>query len=172
MISRGLYRKLYRAWVIAMALMGAGIVASLIKGLDWEEAASILFTAGILWAFRSAFYRAETASVFRLNAAWIISLAALLVAVTWVGLFAYSHVQYRDTLWWDFALHGDASRFLRASLVAAFLLGAIALNSVLWAPQTSPGTANPRYCPRIGRPKRRSGSGHCPHGRQGVPDLG
>ncbi|MGJ8589471.1 MAG: bifunctional lysylphosphatidylglycerol flippase/synthetase MprF [Yoonia sp.] len=130
-ISRGLYRKLYRAWVIAMALMGAGIVASLIKGLDWEEAASLLFTAGILWAFRSAFYRAETASVFRLNAAWIISLAALLVAVTWVGLFAYSHVQYRDTLWWDFALHGDASRFLRASLVAAFLLGAIALNSVL-----------------------------------------
>jgi phosphatidylglycerol lysyltransferase len=130
-ISRGLYRKLYRAWAIAMALMAAGIIASLVKGLDWEEAASLVVTAALLWAFRSAFYRVEGVSVFRLNTAWIVSLAALLAAVTWVGFFAYSHVQYRDALWWDFALHGDASRFMRASLAAAFLLGGIALNSIL-----------------------------------------
>jgi phosphatidylglycerol lysyltransferase len=130
-ISRGLYRKLYRAWLIAMALMAAGIVASMLKGLDWEEAAGLLFTVGILGAFRSAFYRAEGVSVFRLNITWIVSLAGLLAAVTWVGFFAYNHVQYRDALWWDFALHGDASRFLRASLVAAFGLGGIALNSIL-----------------------------------------
>jgi len=130
-ISRGLYRKLHRAWVIAMTLMAAGIIASLFKGLDWEEAAGLMFTASILMAFRSAFYRVESASVFRLNTAWIVSLAALLAAVIWVGFFAYSHVQYRNTLWWDFALHGDASRFLRASLVVAFVLAAIALNSLL-----------------------------------------
>jgi phosphatidylglycerol lysyltransferase len=130
-ISRGLYRKLYRAWVIAMILMGLGIVASLLKGLDWEEAASLVFTTSILGAFRSAFYRVEAPSVFRLNTAWIVSLAALLAAVTWVGFFAYSHVEYRDTLWWEFALRGDASRFLRASLVVAFVLAGIALNSVV-----------------------------------------
>ncbi len=130
-ISRGLYRKLYRAWVIAMTLMAAGIIASLLRGLDWEEAASLILTASLLGVFRSAFYRVESTSLFRLNSAWIISLAALLAAVTWVGFFAYSHVEYRDALWWDFALRGDASRFLRASLVGALVLAGIALNSVL-----------------------------------------
>lgn len=141
-ISRGLYRKLYRAWVIAMILMGLGIVASLLKGLDWEEAASLVFTTSILGAFRSAFYRVEAPSVFRLNTAWIVSLAALLAAVTWVGFFAYSHVEYRDTLWWEFALRGDASRFLRASLVVAFVLAGIALNSVVMG-RGKPGGVQP-----------------------------
>ncbi|WP_323038125.1 bifunctional lysylphosphatidylglycerol flippase/synthetase MprF [Pararhodobacter sp.] len=130
-VSRGLYRKLYRAWLLAMALMVVGILTSLFKGLDWREAASLLLTVGVLGTFRSAFYRVEGGSVFRLNAAWIVSLGALLAAVTWVGFFAYSHIGYQDALWWDFALHSDASRFLRASFVAALVLLAIALNSVM-----------------------------------------
>jgi len=130
-ISRGLYRKLHRAWIIAMALMIAGILASLLKGLDWQEAVGLALTTGILWAFRSAFYRASVNSVFRLNGAWMVSLGALLAAITWVGFIAFNHVEYRDTLWWDFALYGDASRFLRASLVLAIILAAIALNSIL-----------------------------------------
>jgi phosphatidylglycerol lysyltransferase len=137
-IARGLYHKLYRAWVIAVALMTVGIIASLLKGLDWEEAVGLLFTASILLAFRSAFYRVEGASVFRLNSAWMLSLGGLLAAVTWVGFFAFSHVEYRDALWWDFALHGDASRFLRASLVVAFALVGIALNSFLVVHSKSP----------------------------------
>lgn len=130
-ISRSLYRKLYRAWVIAMVLMATGIAASLLKGLDWETAASLVLTAGVLGAFRSAFYRVEGSSVFQLNTAWIVNLAALLATITWVGFFSYSHVEYRDALWWDFALHGDASRFLRASTVVALVLAVIALNSIL-----------------------------------------
>lgn len=130
-IARGLYRKLYRAWLIAMVLMGAGLLASVAKGLDWEEAAGILVSLAVLGAFRSAFYRVEGASAFHLSVGWIISLFALLAAVFWIGLFAYSHVNYRDALWWQFALTGDASRFLRASLVVALLMVGIALNSVL-----------------------------------------
>ncbi|MGY9049521.1 hypothetical protein P775_24140 [Puniceibacterium antarcticum] len=130
-ISRGLYRRLFRAWAIAMFLMGVGFVASLAKGLDWGEAASMLTTITLLGAFRSVFYRVETASVFRLNGAWMVSILALLAAVFWIGLFAYSHVDYSNELWWQFALHSDASRFLRASLVIALIMAGIALNSVL-----------------------------------------
>lgn len=130
-VARGLYRKLYRAWFVAMALLGAGILASLLKGLDWESAVWLMFVAVLLWAFRSAFYRIEGASVFRLTEPWILSFAALLAAITWVGFFAYSHVDYRNAMWWDFALHGDAPRFLRGSLVAAFVLAGIALNSLV-----------------------------------------
>jgi phosphatidylglycerol lysyltransferase len=61
-ISRGLYRKLHRAWAIAMVLMAVGMAASIFKGLDWEEAVGMGLTLGLLGAFRSAFYRANTAS--------------------------------------------------------------------------------------------------------------
>ncbi|NIZ12742.1 bifunctional lysylphosphatidylglycerol flippase/synthetase MprF [Phaeobacter sp. HF9A] len=131
-VARGLYRKLYRAWVIAMGLMVVGLTASLIKGLDWEEALGMLFTLVLLGSFRSAFYRVEATSVFRLNTAWIVSVLALMAAIFWIGLFAYSHVEYRDALWWKFAMHADASRFLRASLVVALILLGITLNSILY----------------------------------------
>lgn len=131
-ISRGLYRKLYGAWVIAMTLMAVGLVASLLKGLDWEEAAGMLGTLALLGAFRSAFYRVEATSVFRLNTAWVVSILALMAVVFWIGFFAYSHVEYRDALWWRFALDGDASRFLRASLVVALILLGVILNSLLY----------------------------------------
>jgi phosphatidylglycerol lysyltransferase len=130
-ISRGLFRKLYRAWIIAMILMIVGFAASIVKGLDWEEALGMLLTIGLLGLFRSAFYRAESVSVFRLNGTWIVSLITLFAAITWIGALSYSHVEYRDALWWEFAWQGDASRYLRASLVVAFLLAAIALDSVL-----------------------------------------
>jgi phosphatidylglycerol lysyltransferase len=37
----------------------------------------------------------------------------------WLGLFAFKHVEYSHALWWQFALEGDASRFLRGSVAAA-----------------------------------------------------
>ena len=130
-ISRGLYRKLYRAWQIAMILMIGGFITALAKGLDWKEALILLATIGILGAFRSAFYRVERASVFRLSPGWVVSIAALLAAIFWVGLFAYSHVEYEDSLWWKFAWNGDASRFLRASVLVAVIFGTLAFNAFL-----------------------------------------
>lgn len=131
--ARGLIRKLYRAWVVATGLMTLGLVTSLAKGLDWQEALSMLAALGLLAVFRSAFYRIEGGSVFRLDSTWTVSLVGLLATTIWIGLFAHSHIAYRDALWWQFAWHGDASRFLRASLAAAVILGAISFQSLLTA---------------------------------------
>ncbi|WP_171098569.1 bifunctional lysylphosphatidylglycerol flippase/synthetase MprF [Ruegeria sp. HKCCD7255] len=130
LVSRGLFRKLYRAWVVAMLLMVAGFCASLTKGLDTHEAISMLVTIGLLAMFRDAFYRVSGASIFRLNIPWLVSVVALLAVIFWIGLFAYSHVQYQNALWWDFAWNADASRFLRSSLVVAVILGVVAVNSL------------------------------------------
>lgn len=134
-LARGLYRKLHRAWVLAMLMMAVGLVASLLKGLDWKESLSMLVALGILGLLRPAFYRAESASALRLDGRWLISVTALLAALFWIGLFAHSHVPYRDDLWWQFTWHGDASRFLRASLAGAIILAAIALNALLGSRQ-------------------------------------
>jgi phosphatidylglycerol lysyltransferase len=42
---------------LALALLIAAVFASLLKGLDWEEALLAAFAALILWAGRGAFYR-------------------------------------------------------------------------------------------------------------------
>lgn len=141
-IARGLYRKLYRAWAIAMALMVLGLAVSLAKGLDWKEALSMLATCLVLGSFRSAFYRVEGASVFRLNGPWFVTITALLAITVWIGLFAYSNVPYRDTMWWQFALRGDASRFLRATLAGAVILTVIGVNSMI-SGQSRRGKAPP-----------------------------
>jgi phosphatidylglycerol lysyltransferase len=130
-VARGLYRRLYRAWVVAIGLMALGLLASLAKGLDWHEALSMLAFLGLLALFHRAFYRIEGGSIFRLDPAWIVSLAGLLGTMIWIGFFAHSHTAYRDTLWWQFAWHGDASRFLRAALAAAVILAGISLQSLL-----------------------------------------
>ncbi len=132
-VARGLHRKLHRAWAAAMVLLGMGLAASLAKGLDWEEALLLLIAMGMLWLFKSAFYRVEGAAIFRLNAVWIGSVIAVVGAAFWIGLFAYSHVPYRDALWWQFSLNGDASRFLRASLAIAIVLVALGVNSFVMA---------------------------------------
>ncbi|WP_424830804.1 bifunctional lysylphosphatidylglycerol flippase/synthetase MprF [Ruegeria sp.] len=130
LVSRGLFRKLYRAWVVATLLMVAGFFASLAKGLDTHEALSMLATIGMLAMFRGAFYRVSGASIFRLNIPWLVSVIVLLAVIFWVGLFAYSHVEYQNALWWDFAWNADASRFLRSSVVVAVIVGIVAVNSL------------------------------------------
>ncbi len=130
LVSRGLFRKLYRAWVVAMLLMVAGFAASLAKGLDTHEAFGMLATIAVLALFRGAFYRVSGASIFRLNIPWLVSVVALLAVIFWIGLFANSHVQYQNALWWEFAWNGDASRFLRSSLVVAVILGIVAVTSL------------------------------------------
>ncbi|WP_170784525.1 bifunctional lysylphosphatidylglycerol flippase/synthetase MprF [Ruegeria lacuscaerulensis] len=130
LVSRGLFRKLYRAWIVAMLLMVAGFVASLTKGLDTHEAIGMVAAIALLATFKDAFYRVSGASIFRLNIPWLISVFALLAVIFWIGLFAYSHVEYQNALWWEFAWNGDASRFLRSSLVVAVILGVVAVTSL------------------------------------------
>jgi phosphatidylglycerol lysyltransferase len=137
--ARGLYRRLYRAWLVAEALLILGVVASLVKGLDWEEAGVMLLAAAGLAVFRGAFYRVEGGSVFRLDARWVVSLVGLLSALIWIGALAHSNVAYRDALWWQFAWNGDASRFLRGSLAAAVFLAGISFQSLLVARSRMPG---------------------------------
>ena len=130
-IAAGLYRKLYRAWLFAMVLIAVGFAVSLAKGLDWIEALSMIAAFAVLGLLRPAFYRAEDVSLFRLDRRWLLSVLVLAAAVLWVGLFAYDHVDYRNSLWWQFSWNGDAPRFLRASLVVAIVLAAVLVNSLI-----------------------------------------
>ena len=130
-VARGLYRRLHRAWIVAVLLLGLGLVFSLLRGFDWEEALVLAAALILMLAFRTAFYRVSAASVLRLNARWLATVVMLAGAIFWIGLFAFQHVAYSDTLWWRFSWDGDAPRFLRSSLAVAVVLAAISLNTLL-----------------------------------------
>ena len=119
LLSQGLARRLDAAYYLTMVTVIAGVVASLMKGFDYEEALLLIALTAVLRLSRPAFNRRAAFFATRFSAAWIAAVAAALVASVWLGLFAFKHVEYSHDLWWQFELEGNASRFLRGSVGAA-----------------------------------------------------
>lgn len=119
-LGAALRRRLDAAWGATVALLVVGISASVLKGLDWEEAAVLGVVLLVLVASRRAFYRPAALTSDVLTPGWLVSLVAVVGASIWVGVLAYRHLDYSSELWWQFAVRGNAPRFLRASAGAVF----------------------------------------------------
>lgn len=126
LLASGLYRRLDAAFWMTRALLLAGAVFSLIKGLDYEEASALILIAGLLQWTRGAFYRRTSFTAEVLTPAWIATLAVAVGLSIWIGFFAYKHVDYQNDIWWHFGPHANAARFLRAGLASAVLAVAAA----------------------------------------------
>jgi phosphatidylglycerol lysyltransferase len=118
LLSQGLARRLDAAYLLTVLAMVAGIVASLLKGADYEEAIMLAAILLVLWRARPAFDRRAALFDTRFSPGWIMAVVAAVGASVWLGLFAFKHVEYSHDLWWQFELHGEASRMLRASVGA------------------------------------------------------
>lgn len=127
LLAPGLYRRLDGALVATRALLIAGALFSLLKGVDYEEAVLCLTIATLLQWTRAAFYRRTALTGQPFTMAWLASVAAVLAVAAWSGFFAYRHVDYSADLWWEFAAHDDAPRFLRALLAVGVLLAGVAI---------------------------------------------
>jgi len=116
LLARGLQRRLDAAYHLAIALLIAGIVASMFKGFDYEEAIVLLLILIAIWPTRRHFYRKASLFSERFNASWLAAIFIVLGCTVWLGFYSYRHIEYADSLWWRFAFSGDASRFLRATV--------------------------------------------------------
>lgn len=130
-VARGLAKRLWRAWVVSVALLPAGAVFALSRGLDWEEAVLLGLLTVLLIGFRDTFYRRSAINPFALTWSWLAAVLATVIASVWLGFFSYRHVEYANTMWWDFALDGDAPRFLRASVLAFAVIAAVGLDAAI-----------------------------------------
>jgi phosphatidylglycerol lysyltransferase len=122
-LSRGLMRRLSSAWTMAVAVIGTGMVVSLAKGFDWEEALILGGVLVLLLTHRTAFYRKAGIFAEPLEPRWLIALTFVLACSIWLGFTAFQNVDYSHDLWWEFSWQDDASRFLRSSL-GAIIIGA------------------------------------------------
>lgn len=129
-LAPALQRRLNAAYWLVHVLLAAGIVCSLAKGLDYEEAIVLSLIAFLMVPYRNEFYRRTSLLDEPFTFGWTIAIVCILGAAFWLMLFAYKHVEYDDALWFQFAFDADAPRSLRAMLAAMLgvaILGAMHL---------------------------------------------
>ena len=131
LLARGLFRRLDDAFLLTVGVLCAGILFSILKGIDYEEALALGLTLLMLVSTRRAFYRKAALRKILLSDAWIATVAIVILGSIWLGLFAFKHVEYSTGLWWQFAYHGDAQRFLRASITVSGVAVGLLLLAVL-----------------------------------------
>lgn len=131
LLSRGISRRLDASYYLSAAALGVGLVASLLKGADYEEATVLGLLLLALWSARVRFDRRAALSATPFSPAWMAAVVSVVFASVILGLFAFKHVEYAPDLWWQFALGAEASRFLRASVGAAVVLLAFGLSRLL-----------------------------------------
>lgn len=131
LVARGLYRRLHRAWIMTIMLLLLGIFAAFIQFNSWLHPALLISILTISWVARAEFYRGKSLLEQRFDSGWIFSISLVLIAMLGIGLFANRNIEYSNDLWWQFTFGGDASRMLRASLLAMVMLSIFGLMKFL-----------------------------------------
>jgi phosphatidylglycerol lysyltransferase len=140
-LARALFRRVQAAYHISVWLLLAGIAASLLKGLEFEEATLLALVLGVLALGRRAFYRPTQILSERFTPVWVVAITGVIVMAVWIGALSYRHVEYSHELWWTFALDANAPRMLRASLAVIVLGTAYILWNMLRPARPDPAVA-------------------------------
>lgn len=127
-LAFGIASRVRRAYLATVGVLLLAALATLLKGLNIEEAAFLAVCAVLLLVSGKAFYRGGGVLGARISPIGAVAIAVALAGAGWLGLFAYQHVEYRDDLWWTVVTDEGAPRFLRASVGVAVL----ALALLLW----------------------------------------
>ncbi len=136
-LSRGLWQRVAKARIGATALLLAGSAFAILKGLDIETALLLALVAAALTLSRRAFRRKGDWRDIRPTPGLLILLVLAVAAVAAIGITGYRNVNYRAELFWVFAWHGDAPRFLRATLALAIATAVLSLDALVNRPLRS-----------------------------------
>ncbi len=130
-VSRGLFRRLHGAYQATIVLMLIALVLSFAKAMTTQYIAIVAIAAIVLWIARDEFYRGAKLLDQTFTIGWMLSFGMVVAGGLILGLFAYRHVEYSNSLWWQFEFNAGVSRMLRASLVAAVILTVFGLARLL-----------------------------------------
>ena len=148
-LARALFRRVAAAYHITFWLLVGGIVVSILKGLDFEEASILVLVLCVLTFGRRAFHRPTAILSERFTPVWIVSIIGVIAVAVWIGFIAYRHVDYSKDLWWTFALDANAPRMLRASLAVIVLAAAYVLLNLLRPARPEPVVPGPEDLQRV-----------------------
>jgi phosphatidylglycerol lysyltransferase len=141
-LANALRRRVSSAYHVTLTLLVAGAAASLLKGLDVEEALLLTLVAAVLLLGGREFYRPASILAERFTPGWAMSIVGVIAATVWIGLLSYRNVDYSQDLWWTFAFDGDAPRMLRAALVVGVIGAALLLLNLFKPARPEPVVAD------------------------------
>jgi phosphatidylglycerol lysyltransferase len=130
-LARGLFRRIDAAWWLTMVLLAAGVVASMLKGVDYEEATLLGILLVLLGLSRNQFYRRAPLLRQPFSPLWLLGVCGVVALAILLSVMSYSDVPYQNDLWWQFAFDGQAPRVMRAGLFAVSIASAYALWTLL-----------------------------------------
>ena len=142
MLARALFRRVQAAYHISFWLLAAGIAASLLKGLDFEEATLARAGAWRYWCSGGARSTARPpSSPSASRPVWVASIAGVIaMAHLGRGFLAYRHVELLATSCGGRSRSmRNAPRMLRASLAVVVLATAYVLLNMLRPARPEPG---------------------------------
>lgn len=139
-LARGLQKRLDAAYYVTACVLFAGIIASLLKGLDYEEAFLLTVLLLALLPCHKFFYRKASLLSEGFTPGWIMATLVAVCCTIALGYMAYGDAAMNRESWWVFTFEDEASRFMRATvgiLVGVLFVAALRLMR----------SARPRYAP-------------------------
>lgn len=138
-LARGVERRLDVAYHLTIGMLVAGIVLSLLRALDIEQALVLSLMLAAFLPSRKYFYRRSSLIEERFSASWIAAILLVTLGSIALGLLSYANVDISIATFFHFARHAQAARFLRASAgVLATLMVFAALRLMRTARKPAP----------------------------------
>ena len=104
-LARGLLRRLDAAWLLSVVLLAAGIAASADQGVRLRGSDS---ADASLWPCccraGAEFHRKAALTDFSFTPGWLLAVTGVVAGSIWLTLFSFRHVEYANSLWWQFAV--------------------------------------------------------------------
>jgi phosphatidylglycerol lysyltransferase len=114
-LARGVERRLDAAYHLTIAMLVAGIVLSLLRALDIEQALVLSLMLVTFLPSRKYFYRKSSLIEERFSASWVAAILLVTLGSIALGLVSYANLHITTETFFRFATHAEAARFLRAS---------------------------------------------------------
>jgi phosphatidylglycerol lysyltransferase len=142
MLAPALQRRLNAAYWLALVCLFLGVIFSLAKGLDYEEAIFLATMALLILPYRHEFFRRTSLLDQPFTPGWLAAVISIVAAAVWLMLFAYKHVEYDHSLWFQFEFKGDAPRSLRGLFAAVLAICGFAFLRLLRPPRRRPAATS------------------------------
>lgn len=115
-LAHSLQRRIDAAYHLTAILLVFGIIFSLLKGGDYEEAIFLGIMLMALLPCKNEFHREAPLFTQRFSAGWVTMIVMVIASAIWLGTFSLRNIEYQREVWWQFTLLGDAPRYLRATV--------------------------------------------------------
>lgn len=134
LVSRAIRQRINAAYYMSLLLLGLGIGLSLLLGWDWKTALILTTVFLLLLPTKSFFNRPSRLIDTAYSRSWYVLIILVLCAALWLGLFSYKHVDYQNTLWWQFSYQAEASRFLRGFFIGICVISLLLIHRLFSSP--------------------------------------